>query len=296
MEPVRFERVTKKEAPKACLVYLVGVPALAFFVWIVVMTTVHATLTGFGVSDQTAGGVNACLLPLVFAAMLRWGIRDYRRGGRAVLVVSDDRIDLDSPRQKGHFEFDVLRTIQLKPYDSDLACVLVPKQGKPCPLPPDFASFDKVRATFESALVPRFVQRFDEQIAAGQGIGIKDSAGRGLLRMVWGVLMIPLGIAGVCSLFLADLGFSMLVGAPHRIRQGWRGLSGGFEIRSGGLVPRSGMVRKTVGWELLSLENLGADGLVLRSRRGGTLTLSPTAEDFWPASRWIAARLSKPAP
>jgi len=65
-------------------------------------------------------------------------------------------------------------------------------------------------------------------------------------------------------------------------------------IRSGGLSPVSGVVRKTIAWEELKILARDEHGLILSSRRGGTLAISSHADNFWPASCWIAARLSKP--
>lgn len=295
MDPVRFERQTKKEAPKGCVVYAVAVPAVTLFLWIVLIMIVHETLTRLGVSEQTTGGINACLLPVVLAFMIRWAWRDYHGGGRATVTVSEDRVEVSTHRHKGRFNVDYLRTIRLTPWYDDQACILVPKEGPPCPMPPDIASFDKVRVPFEATIVARLVRRMDEQVNSGQAVHLTDSAGRGLLRILWGVLMFPLGLVCIATLLLAGLGIVLLVSAPHRIRQGWRGLSGGFELRSGGVAPRSGVVRKVIPWELLALEKFDADGLVLRNRRGGTLSLSPSAGDFWAASKWIAERLSRPA-
>src|SRR5260370_906626 len=70
MDPVRFERRTKKEAPKGCIVYLVAVPAVAFFLWVVLIMVVQTALHAFGVPDPTINGINACLLPLVLAATI----------------------------------------------------------------------------------------------------------------------------------------------------------------------------------------------------------------------------------
>jgi hypothetical protein len=295
MDPVRFERLTKTEAPKGCIVYLVAVPAVAFFLWVVLILVVHTALHAFGVPDPTINGINAGLLPLVLAAMIRWAWRDSRRGGRADVTISEDRVDVHSPRHKGRFQVDALRTIRLTPWYDDQAVIFVPKEGPPCPLPPDIASFDKVRVPLEASVVARLVQQMDEHVNSGQAVHLDDSSVRGLLRIVWGVLMFPLGVACIATLLLAGLGIVLLVSAPHRIRQGWRGLSGGFDLRSGGVAPSSGVVRKVIPWELLTLVKFDEDGLVLRNRRGGTLTLSPSAEEFWPASKWIAERLSKPA-
>jgi len=145
-------------------------------------------------------------------------------------------------------------------------------------------------------LIPQLQQRIDEQIRSGQPVRLSESRMAALLQFPLALLMIPVGLACVGSLFLLGLGIVLLVAVPRRLRRGWRGLSGGLEIRAGGIASTSGVVRTTIPWENLSVAKLDSDGLVLRSRRGGTLTLSPCAEDFWPGSRWIAERISRPSP
>jgi hypothetical protein len=101
-------------------------------------------------------------------------------------------------------------------------------------------------------------------------------------------------VIGIASLGFLGAGLGLLSGIPGRIRRGWRGLGGGLVIRSGGLSPVSGVVRKTIAWEELKILAHDEHGLVLSSRRGDTLSISAHADDFWPGSRWIAARLSRP--
>lgn len=295
MEPVRFERKGGTTKPKGCIVYLVLIPALTFFLWFVAVAILIPIFDLFHAPEPVRNGINVYFFFMILITVIKVSLADFRRRGAAV-TVWPDRIQIEGRRDHGTFPFPSIRSVGLKPHLADSAVLLHPRQGRPGRLPPALAPYSKVREAFEAALIPQLQQRLDEQIQSGQPVRLSESRTAALLQCPLALLMIPVGLVCVASLFHLGLGLVLLVAVPRRIRRGWRGLQGGLEIRSGGIASTSGVVRTTIPWENLSVAKLDADGLVLRSRRGETLTLSPYAEDFWPGSRWIANRISRPAP
>jgi hypothetical protein len=75
------------------------------------------------------------------------------------------------------------------------------------------------------------------------------------------------------------------------IRQSWPGIRGGLIIEGEGLRRISDAPATLAPWN--RLERLRSDpiGLMLRSGDGQLFALSTLTEDFWPALRWINARV-----
>ncbi|MBI3856985.1 MAG: hypothetical protein HY293_14960 [Planctomycetes bacterium] len=293
MNPVRFERRGGGQA-KGCIVYIVAVPALTFMIWIVVGGSLNWLFTHvLRTTQQTASAIMFAFLPIIFLAVLRGTWQDFR-GGKAAVSVSADRIDVEIAQGRRTFPFASLGSILLKPYYDDLAVFLCPVKGRPFKLPPDIASFDAVRDAFEATLIPHLTARLGERLEAGEALRLEESRLLALLRIPWGLLSILAGIPIVATIFHAHLGLDLLKAGPRSIRRGWRGLGGGLEVHSGGLAACSGVVRTPIPWESLSIRKLDDDGLVLASRKGGGLSVSPYAANAWPAARWIAERISRP--
>jgi hypothetical protein len=294
MNPVRFERRGAGQ-PKGCIVYIVAVPALTFMIWIVVAGSLNWLFTHvLHTTQQTASGISFAFLPIILLAVLKGNWQDFR-GGKVSVTVSSDRIEVETDKYRRSFPFSSLRSVLLKPHYDDLAVFLCPLKGKPFQLPPDIACFSAVRDVFEQTLIAHLAARLEEQLQAGESVRLEESRALAFLRIPWGILSLLAGIPIVATIFHAHLGVELLRAGPRSIRRGWRGLSGGIELRSGGIASCAGVVRTTIPWETLSVLKVDDDGLVLAMRRGGTLSVSPYATDSWAGARWIASRISKPA-
>jgi hypothetical protein len=293
MNPVRFERPKAGQA-KGCIVYIIAVPAITFMLWIVVAASLNWLLTEvLRATHHIATWISVAFLPIIFLAVLKGTWRDFR-GGKAAMIVSSDRIDLETARDRRSFPFSSLSSILLKPHYDDLAVLLCPVNGKPFKLPPDIASFSVVRRVFDDTVIAHLAERLGGQVQAGETVHLDESRLLALLRIPWGVLSILAGIPIVATIFHAHLGADLVKAGPRSIRRGWRGLNGGIELHSGGIASSSGIVRTPIPWENLSILKIDDDGLVLASRRGGTISISPYAANSWAGSRWIAARISRP--
>jgi hypothetical protein len=295
MKPVRFERTGAGKA-RGCIVYVLAVPALTLMFWILASGVTHylvrSVLKG---SQSLATGIVLALFPIILLAVIRIMWKEYR-GGPASVVVSDDRMEVNVRGLRLFFPYASLHAVRLKPYYEDLKVVLVPSKGPEFALPADFVPFTILRDALEPTLIRHLEERLDRQVAAGETVRMGESRLLAALRLPWGLLHYVFGIPIICSIVHAHLGIELVMAAPRSFRRGWRGLAGGLEIRSGGVAPAAGVVHRTIPWEDLSVQKFDADGLVLRTRGGATLSVSPYAADYWPGSRWLVARISRPSP
>jgi hypothetical protein len=292
MDSVRYERPQERNR-KGCIVYLVGAPVLALILWLPWSALLTWLLPKLGIPLSTASDLSVTYLLIIFAAVCRSLWREYT-SRKVSVVVSSDRIQLDLPGDHATVMIDAIESIRLRSCVGKLQVLLCQGPTKTHALPTDIAAFSLVRDGYEKLVIPPLVARIEERVQTGGEILIGDSAVLGLLRILWALLLIPIGLVGVASLGFLGTGLGLLSSVPGRIRRGWRGLGGGLVLRNGGLSPVSGVVRKTISWEELKILARDEHGLVLSSRRGGTLAISSHADNFWPASRWIADRLSRP--
>jgi hypothetical protein len=75
------------------------------------------------------------------------------------------------------------------------------------------------------------------------------------------------------------------------IRQSWLGIRGGIVMDREGLRHFSDAFATPAAWDRLERIRSDPVGLVLRSTEGQVFALSSLTDDFWPALRWINARL-----
>ncbi|HZE96580.1 MAG TPA: hypothetical protein VE981_06120 [Planctomycetota bacterium] len=287
---MRFERKGERSR-KGCIVYVIAVPVLTLLFWIPLSAAITWLLPRAGVDPDIASNISVLYLLIIFASVCRWVWKDTQTAGRSASVtISPDRVDIDAGRRSTVL-LETLEAVRLESHLDVLKVVLIPAKGRPQELPPDFASFAVVQKALEDSVVPVLQKRLDERIGAGGETTIGESGFRSLLRLLWGLLLIPLGLLAVASMGFIALGFSLLLGVPGRIRRSARGLGGPVVLRSGGLVRSSGALRKTVGWEELRAATNDEHGLVLQSRRAGTISISSHANNHLPVARWIVARL-----
>jgi hypothetical protein len=101
---------------------------------------------------------------------------------------------------------------------------------------------------------------------------------------------LPLGMYLLVKPSTSRQGSLVLRHAMAVFRQAWMGLRGGLIIEREGLRRSSDRSSPPTTWDRLSRVYADLLGLVLRSGEQ-QLTLSPLADDYWPALRWIDARV-----
>jgi hypothetical protein len=288
--PARFQRAGSSKIV-GCLVYLVVTPFVALFLALFFSVPLMYALESLGLSRDRASAPFLVLLPLIGVGVAAWSYRDYRRRAALEVVIDRDRvtIGIDSRRTVLYFE-DVV-SIRLVPTRIDFACVLVPRSGRLLRLPPEIAPFALVREPLEVALIPEMVRRLDESIARGEAVTLRIRSTRSLVMMSrgFGTLLISVFLLG--NPWRIPMGILVARHAITVIRQSWLGLRGGLIIDREGLRRFSDAPSTPMSWDRLERTRSDPIGLVLRSREGQVFTLSSLTDDFWPALRWINARV-----
>jgi hypothetical protein len=198
---------------------------------------------------------------------------------------------LDSRRE--NFPSAKVMSIGLAPARLYLACVLVRQRGRPLRLSPEVAPFDLIRDALDETLIPELVQRLDRRLGAGELVAIRASLPRSLLAIAEGLSQCLSSVILILNPLRMPLAIAVFRNGILVMRQGWLGIRGGFTMSDRGLCPRSNGDVDPIPWGRLERIHASEVGLVVRSRGRGGLTfgVSGLAEDFWPALRWINARL-----
>ncbi len=159
-------------------------------------------------------------------------------------------------------------------------------------MPPEIAPFSLVREPLEETLIPSLVRRLDERIARGETATLRTSTVRSLITMsraVGGLLMSLVLLVGRPWLIL--WGLVVVRNATDGVHRAWLGFRGGLVIEREGLRLVSDASAPLTPWDHLELIRSDPVGLILRSAEGRTFALSALTDDFWPAFRWIKARV-----
>ena len=292
MEPVRFVRSREGKA-LGCLMYTVAGPFAAVAAAGFAGLLLFVGIKEFGYSEDAATIASFVVVPLVFFPVLWFAWRNYRQRAFVEVVVHEDRLEIAAGEKPETIPFIGLRAILLTSASpDDLACTLIGEKGLRRKLPSDIASLSKIQEVFEERVVPVLKRRIESDMASGRAVRLQENVFRAYLRIVWGVLMFPLGLAQILTVKHAFHGIRMLGAAPGVIKQGWRGRHGGVEIRSGGVASCGSVSSRTIPWSDLSVKETD-EGLLLIARTGETLSLTPFAENYWPGARWLVNRISQ---
>jgi len=289
VEAIRFARPGANRA-LGCVVYLLLAGAGGLFVGLIVFVLGSLGLKSLGLPDLAAvlpAGL-AAVGAVTFLVRLAW--RDYRRRGLAEVVLAAEHLELEAGAERieiPYAEVDVVRRL----YDGSLRTLeLEAADGRRARLPADIAPYPQVVFILGHRLLPGMLQRLERRLESGQDVPLLDSPGRSLRRMAGGLTMLLFAPLLILSIKGAGWGFAFLRQGPARIRQGCRGLRGGFTLTRDGLRP-PGEEMRAIPWSELAALRLDDDGVVLQSMELRRYSASSLAPNFWPVSELLRARL-----
>jgi hypothetical protein len=275
-----------------CLVYLVVAPFVALSLALFVAVPLMLVLESLGLSRDSATAPFLVLLPLFGVGVAVWGYRDYRRRAALAVVIDRDQVTIEVDGRRTVVRFEDVVSIRLAPARLDFTCALV-TSGRVVRLPPEVAPFAKVREPLDLTLIPELVRRLDQRIARGEAVTIRASAARLAVAMCRAFGALVLGVLSLANPWWFLMGILVVRHATVVLRQSWLGLRGGLIIERGGLRHPSDASPIPTPWDRLERVRSDPIGLVLRSTEGQVFALPPLADDFWPALRWINARLKR---
>lgn len=212
-------------------------------------------------------------------------------GRRVEVVIDRDRVTIGIDSRRTVLRFEDVVSIRLVPARIDFACVLVPRSGRVLRLPPEIAPFALVHEPLEVTLIPEMVRRLDERIARGEAVTLRIPSARLLVTMSRGFGALFISVLLLANPWRIPLGILVVRHAITVIRQSWLGIRGGLIIDREGLRRFSDAPATPTSWDRLERIRSDPIGLVLRSREGQVFALSSLTDDFWPALRWINARV-----
>ncbi len=275
-----------------CLVYLVAAPFVALMLALFVSVPLMVVLESFGISKERSGTPFLVLLPLFLLGVAVWGFLDYRRRANLEVVIERDHVGIGAGKRRTVVPFEDVVSIRLVPTREAHACVLVRRSGRAVRLPTEIAPLGLVHQPLDATLIPELVRRLDDRIARGESVKLEVSVPRILVAIYRACGALPLGMYLLVKPSTSRQGSLVLRHAMAVFRQAWMGLRGGLIIEREGLRRSSDRSSPPTTWDRLSRVHADLLGLVLRSGER-QLTLSPLADDYWPAMRWIDARLNR---
>jgi hypothetical protein len=299
--PARYQRAGSSKIV-GCLVYLVVAPFVALFLALFLAVPIMYALEALGLSRDRASAPFLVLLPLIGVGVAVWGYRDYRRRAALEVVIDRDRVTIGIDSRRTVLRFEDVVSIRLVPTSqwvssqpasrtADFTCVLVPRSGRVLRLPPEIAPFVLVREALEVTLIPELVRRLDERIARGEPVALRIPSARLLVTMsrAFGDLLLSVLLLG--NPLRIPMGILLARHAIMVIRQSWLGIRGGLVIEHEGLRRFLDAPATPTSWDRLERIRSDPIGLMLRSTEGQVFALSSLTDDFWPALRWINARV-----
>jgi hypothetical protein len=273
-----------------CLVYLVAAPFVALFLALFLSVPLMFALEALGLSRESASVPFLFLLPSCGVGVAVWGYRDFRRRAALEVVIDRDRVTIDLDGRRTVLRFEDVASIRLVPARIDFACVLI-SPGRVVRLPPEVAPFGLVRDPLDATLIPELVGRLDERIARDGAVTIRAPATRLVVSMCRAIGALLLGLLSLANPWWFFMGILVVRHAAVVYRQSLLRLRGGLVIEREGLRHPSDAAAIAAPWDRLERVRSDPIGLVLRSAEGRTFALTPLADDFWPALRWINTRL-----
>ncbi|WP_406698031.1 hypothetical protein V5E97_04175 [Singulisphaera sp. Ch08] len=288
--PARYQR-TGSSKIVGCLVYLVVTPFVALFLALFLAVPLMYSLETLGLSRDRASAPFLVLLPLIGVGVVAWSYRDYRRRAALEVVIDRDRVTIGKDSRRTVLRFEDVVSTRLVPTRIDFACVLVSRSGQALRLPAEIAPFSLVREPLEVTLIPEMVRRLDERIARGEAVTLRIPSARILVMMCRGFGALLMSVLMLVNPWRIPMGLLVMRHAITVIRQSWLGIRGGLIIDREGLRHFSDAPATPMSWDRLERIRSDPIGLVLRSRERQVFALSSLTDDFWPALRWINARV-----
>jgi hypothetical protein len=288
--PARYRRDGSSKIV-GCLVYLVVAPFVALSLALFVSVPLMLGLQALGLSKDRASAPFLVLLPLFGVGVAAWGYRDYRRRAALEVVIEGDRVTVGIDSRRTVLRFEDVVSIRLVPTRIDFACVLVPRSGRALRLPPEIAPFAQVREPLEVTLTPEMLRRLEERIARREAVTFRIPLARLLVTMARGFGALLISVFLLVNPWRIFMGILVVRHAMTMIRQSWLGIRGGLIIERAGLRNLSDVSATPTSWDRLERIRSDPIGLVLRSSEGQVFALSSLTDDFWPALRWINARV-----
>jgi hypothetical protein len=288
--PARYQRAGSSKIV-GCLVYLMVAPFVALFLALFLAVPIMYALEALGLSRDRASAPFLVLLPLIGVGVAAWGYRDYRRRAALEVVIDRDRVTIGIESRRSVLRFEDVVSIRLVPTRADFACVLVPRSGGVLRLPPEIAPFALVREPFEVTLIPEMVRRLDERIARGEAVALRISSARLLVTMSRAFGALLMSVLLLVRPWTLPMAILVVRHSTMVIRQSWLGIRGGLVVEREGLRRSLDAPATPTSWDRLERIRSDPIGLVLRSTEGQIFALSSLTDDFWPALRWINARV-----
>lgn len=288
--PARYQRAGSSKIV-GCLVYLVVAPFVALSLALFLAVPLMYALEALGLSRDRASVPFLVLLPLIGVGVAVWGYRDFRRRAALEVVIDRDRVTMGIDSRRTVLRFEDVASIRLVPTRIDFACVLVPRSGRVLRLPPEIAPFARVREPLEVTLINEMVRRLDERVSRGEAVTLRIPLARILVTMSRGFGALLISVFLLANPWRIPMGLLVMRHAIAVIRQSWLGIRGGVVIDREGLRHFSDAPATPTSWDRLERIRSDPIGLVLRSTDGRVFALSSLTDDFWPALRWINARV-----
>jgi hypothetical protein len=289
MEPVRFARAGGSKA-LGCLVYAVLIPVLGLIVGMLGAALAMWGARSAKVSETWQGVAAGAAGLALFGAVAWFGWRDYHRRAGAEVVLSEDQIEVASGGERVQIRYADVSAVLLRFEGWSPTLEVRTDDGRRRRVPSDIAPFERAEPVLLEVLLPRLLERLERELAAGRAVHVKESGARSVGRIFYGLFLLLIAPLLILTLHHAARGFDALRLGVARIRQGWRGRGGGFTLTSEGVLP-PGEEARAIPWRELTAESLDGHGITLVSLEGARVSASRFAENFWPLSRLIAARL-----
>lgn len=294
MDPVRFARPGSQRA-LGCAVYLVVTAVLGCFVGLLVFGCSMAGLGAAGLPEPAAAGLGLVIGLGAVGLLARFAWRDYRRRASLELVLGKEHLELTQGPDRVEIPYGEVETVQLR-YNGSLPTLdIEAADGRRVRIPTEIAPFAQVLPVLGARLFPGMAERLERRLQSGQDVPLTDGRARSLLRIVWGVVMILVAPLLIVSIKAAEVGFEFLRLGPARVRQGRRGLRGGFTLTRDGLRPPGEEIR-SIPWSDLTALRLDDDGVVLQSLELRRYSASAFAPNYGPLRELLRARLSARPP
>lgn len=288
--PVSYQRPGVSKLV-GCLVYAVVAPFVALFLALFASLPLWIGTETLGLSKDLAGGLFLVLLLVSGVVVALWAYRDYRRRAALEVLIDRDVLWTMVGNRETAVRFDDVATIRLTPSGWDFACILLLRSGDTLMLPPEVAPFSGVRDDLDATLIPELVHRLNERLELGESVSLRMPALALLAPSTRALVSLIVGSCLLLSLWRFLLGIRLLGHAVLVLRHAWLGLRGGFVLERRGL--RRSPESPLVPWDRLHLIRSDPLGLVLGSDEGKVFAVSLLTPDFWPALRWVNARLKR---
>lgn len=271
-------------------VNFVIVPIMTVVLYAMIGGLLHVLLVGLGANAITVGqNLFYFLLPLIFVAVTVFAIKDFRRRAGGRVDVLSDGIALSSRYHSFGLGYDQIADVRVVPERLNASCQLVSVDGRNHQIMSEVASFQELAPSMEVILIPMLADQLRRDFEGGQTVRVSESRLRACLRLVFASCLVSLSIV----LFFLVPFIPWIPGLKSswtRIRQGWRGLTGGFVITREG-ISKAGLLGGFPR-EVNTITHVTRNdvGVVLHFQDGGVQKASLFATHGWVAAYWLGSQ------